>query len=159
MNYEVREKPAVRLVGKEWDVSTRDGENFRVIPGYWEQTMKDGSLQKLMAAASTGGLFAGACLGVAFDIDDANDRLKYMIGVESTQTDLPAGWSARDVPAMTYAIFKDQGSPLPKAIERTLTRIFQEWFPSTKYEHAEGPEIEVYHDESRFEIWIPVVTQ
>lgn len=159
MNYEVRQEPASRLVGREWDVSTRDGENFRTIPGYWEETMKDGSLQKLMELAKPDGLFAGACLGVAFDIDDANDRLKYMIGVESDQRDLPPGWSAREVPAMTYAIFKDQGSPLPKAIERTLTRIFQEWFPSTKYEHDDGPEIEVYHDESRYEIWIPVVTK
>lgn len=59
---------------------------------------------------------------------------------------------------MTYAVFKDQGTPLRQAIDRTLTRIFQEWFPSTKYEHAGGPEIEVYHDEARFEIWIPVQT-
>lgn len=71
----------------------------------------------------------------------------------------PQGWSVQEFPAVTYAIFKDQGTPLPKAIEKTLTRIFHEWFPSTQYEHAGGPEIEVYHDESRYEIWIPVITQ
>ncbi|MGY3839288.1 GyrI-like domain-containing protein [Bacillus atrophaeus] len=43
-------------------------------------------------------------------------------------------------------------------------RIFSEWFPSTRYEHAEAPELEAYPasgdihaSDHRTEIWIPVV--
>ncbi|MDB5084879.1 MAG: AraC family transcriptional regulator [Bacilli bacterium] len=35
-------------------------------------------------------------------------------------------------------------SSLPGAIQEVWGRIFQEWFPATGYQHAGGPELEVY---------------
>ncbi|MHA7767717.1 AraC family transcriptional regulator [Bacillus atrophaeus] len=59
---------------------------------------------------------------------------------------------------------RKEGAPLPGAVQQTWDRIFSEWFPSTGYEHAEAPELEVYPasrdihaSDQRTEIWIPVV--
>jgi AraC family transcriptional regulator len=49
---------------------------------------------------------------------------------------------------------------MPRAIQYVWQRICSEWFPSTVYEHAGGPEFELYpsgnvNDEDyRCEVWI-----
>ncbi len=45
----------------------------------------------------------------------------------------------RTIPAATWAKFTAVG-PLPGAIHALSTRIFEEWFPATAYEHTGGPE-------------------
>jgi len=46
-------------------------------------------------------------------------------------------------------------------IQGVWKRIFPEWFPTSGYEHAGGPELELTYtiSDSKFysEIWIPVV--
>lgn len=159
MNYEITKKPSYRLVGKQWTVSTQNGENFRVIPEHWSRVTKDGTMTALSKRAAKEGLFSGACLGVAVDFDDANEEFTYLIGVESDARDLPSDWHELVVDSMTYAVFKDQGYPLSGALKKTFNRIYQEWFPSTGYERAVGPEVEVYLDDNRYEVWIPVETR
>lgn len=52
---------------------------------------------------------------------------------------------------------------MPNAIQQAWSRIFQEWFPATGYEHTGGPEFELYlpgrpdAEDYRCEIWIPVM--
>ncbi|KAB8138124.1 AraC family transcriptional regulator, partial [Gracilibacillus oryzae] len=52
---------------------------------------------------------------------------------------------------------------MPDAIQNVWKRIFSEWFPSTGYEHADAPELEVYYPgdpasaDYRSEVWIPVI--
>ncbi len=159
MNYEINRKPQYRLIGTQWTVSTRDGENSRVIPGYWNQIMKDGTFTRMAKQAEPHGVFSGSCVGLALDFDDAKEQFTYMIGIERDTQEPAPGWVALTIESMTYAVFKDQGSPLSKAIKKTFTRIFQEWFPSTGHEHADGPEVEVYHHRDSYEVWIPVVTR
>ena len=45
--------------------------------------------------------------------------------------------------------------PKTKELER---RVVTEWLPTSGYEYAEGPDVEVYLDPecTRFEVWIPV---
>ena len=52
---------------------------------------------------------------------------------------------------------------MPDAMPRVWERIFSEWFPATGYEHAGGPEMEVYlsdadpsSEDYYSEIWIPI---
>lgn len=54
--------------------------------------------------------------------------------------------------------------PMPDAIQKVWERIFAEWFPATGYEHAGGPELEVYPidgevtaEDHHCEVWIPIV--
>ena len=157
VDYRVEKKPGFRLIGKEWRVSTRDGENFRVIPGYWDQTVKDGTLAALMEHAKADGLFRGSCLGIATDVDFAAETLTYIIGVESDSTDLLERWVGRSFEPATYAVFAGEGKD-GSAIQGTIKRVFQEWFPATSYEHTSGPEVEVYLDQTHHEFWVPVKT-
>ncbi len=52
---------------------------------------------------------------------------------------------------------------MPHAIQNIWSRIFEEWFPSVGFEHADAPELEVYplgdlsSKDYKCEIWIPVV--
>jgi len=47
------------------------------------------------------------------------------------------------VPAATWGIFEAHG-PLPGSIQGVMPRIFNEWFPSSGWEHADAPELEIY---------------
>ncbi|RXT07959.1 hypothetical protein EIZ39_11120 [Ammoniphilus sp. CFH 90114] len=52
-------------------------------------------------------------------------------------------FTLRTIPAATWAVFTSIG-PMPGAIQQVWSNIFQEWFPSTGYQHSGRPELEVY---------------
>jgi AraC family transcriptional regulator len=58
-------------------------------------------------------------------------------------------------------VFEVHG-PMPDAIQEVWKQIFSEWFPSSHYEHAGTPDLEVYSDgnptgpDYYSEIWIPL---
>ena len=69
-----------------------------------------------------------------------------------------------EVPALTWAIFptgEHTDEETTEAIQAVWKRIYPEWFPTSGYEHADGPEFEMYHNlgNGRYvsEVWIPVV--
>ena len=65
------------------------------------------------------------------------------------------------IPASTWAVFYQEG-PLMK-VQELETRIVTQWLPTSGYEYANAPEIELYFnsdpDNARFEIWLPVMRQ
>jgi AraC family transcriptional regulator len=157
MNYRIEEKEAFTIDGLAIRTTCENGENMRRIPLFWEECNRNGS-QARLASAAADGLLLGACL----DMKPGQDELTYMIGA---RTDLPEpaeGFSRQTIPAFTWAIFPSVG-PLPGAIQGVIQRIFQEWFPSAGYEHAGGPELEVYplgdttSEHYRCEVWVPIV--
>lgn len=156
MEIHVEAKPAFRLIGKRWRVSTKEGANFRIIPGYWDQVMEDGTFNALYEKALVEGLFQGAILGACFNNNSEQQVFDYMIAVESDQEVLLPDWESHRVEANTYAIFKNQGSPLPQAIQATFKYIYEDWFAVNPYHPGEGVEMEVYLEDNAFEIWIPV---
>jgi AraC family transcriptional regulator len=96
-------------------------------------------------------------------MDEEKDIFTYAIGVEKPAAKAaPAGFAILHIPAATWAIFESVG-PMPKAIQDVTVKIFKEWFPSTGYEHAAVPELEVYlpgnpdAPDYRCQVWIPIV--
>ncbi|MFD1414669.1 GyrI-like domain-containing protein [Oceanobacillus jeddahense] len=77
------------------------------------------------------------------------------------QNETPDQLEATKIPASKWAIFEVRGA-MPDAIQKAWQQIFSEWFPSSSYEHAGTPELEVYLDgdatkeDYYSEIWIPV---
>jgi Cft2 family RNA processing exonuclease len=67
-----------------------------------------------------------------------------------------------EVSASTWAVFESVG-PFPDTLQNIWGRIYSEWFPSSNYEQAEGPEIlwnegkDVTSPTFKSEIWIPVL--
>lgn len=49
---------------------------------------------------------------------------------------------------------------MPKSIQEIEKRIITEWFPTSGYEYADAPDIELYLNQdptnAKFEVWIPI---
>lgn len=157
MDYRIVERDGFEVVGKCIPVSMKDGENFGTIPQFWRECYKDGTIDKLHAIAPNKDLL-GVCMGVDHD----NETFTYAIAVENRTAPEVEQFETRNIPPATWAVFTSVG-PLPGAIQKVWTKIFQEWFPATGYEHAGGPELEVlpagddFADDYRCEVWIPIV--
>jgi AraC family transcriptional regulator len=153
MDYKIVKKDAVPLIGMSRSFSTVDGANFRDIPKFWEETMQDGSYDKLCKLAE-GGQYSG-CFGICMDFDEDADKFNYVIAVSGTKEE--GKFKKFTVPADTYAVF----GPVPLAdLQNLWKRIFSEWVPATEYEISYGPQVEYYFpggdDAVPCEVWIPI---
>lgn len=87
-------------------------------------------------------------------------ELDHYIGVAST-TNSAAKFDVLPISAGTWAVFEAKG-PFPETLQSVWGKIYSEWFPSSGYETAEGPEIlwnespDTSLPDYRSEIWIPV---
>lgn len=87
-------------------------------------------------------------------------ELDHYIGAATTE-ECTDGLSKLDVPRLTWTVFEAVG-PFPDTLQQVWGRIYSEWFPTSSYEQAEGPEIlwneskDVTSEAFRSEIWIPV---
>ncbi len=87
-------------------------------------------------------------------------ELDHYIGVATTH-ESPESFFSLEVPASTWAVFEAVGS-FPDTLQNVWGRIYSEWFPSSNYEQAKGPEIlwieekELTSQAIKSEIWIPV---
>lgn len=156
MNYKIIEKESFEVVGKQRKITTAGGENFKLVPEFWDDCMKDGSYQWISSRAGKLGV-----LGICKDLHNFNEGFNYMIGIEKIKETLPKGFISATIPAATWAVFESIG-PLPEAIQDVTRRIFSEWMPSTGYQHDCAPELEVCPEgdinssDYRCEVWIPI---
>lgn len=163
MDYRIEKLDAFNVIGKRKQVSKPGSADAAAdITAFWTQCGADGSTQRICsyfpAEPKLGGL-----LGICFSSEMESHRFPYGIGVEYD------GRPVKDddleiltIPAHTYAVFTCRGE-MPKAFQETYGKIVSEFFPqSTRYEYAEGIELEVYPSEDvtnpnySCEIWIAV---
>lgn len=155
MNYRIENKDTFRIVGVKAHYEMNVEENFAQIPQFWQETVQSGAFAKLfplMNREPAGILGVSTCMnGKDFD---------YYIAVASDQ-DAPEGMEAYTVPPCTWAIFTCVG-PMPSAIQTLQKRIVSEWLPTSGYEYANAPDIEVYYEgnqqaqDYRCEVWLPI---
>jgi AraC family transcriptional regulator len=87
-------------------------------------------------------------------------ELDHYLGAATTENG-PDHLAKLEVPASTWAVFESVG-PYPSALQNVWGRIYSEWFPSSSYELAPGPEMlwnegkDTSSPTSRSEIWRPV---
>ena len=151
MNYRIETKDAFRIIGVSAPLSKELEQNFMVVPQMWQEAAMNGTIQKLagMMDAPPMGL-----LGVSACNDD--EQWKYFIAVSSTKNN--SEFEECTVPASTWAIFT--GSGKNHSIQELEQRIITEWLPTSGYEYANAPDIEVYLNpdpqNAQYEVWIPV---
>ncbi|MCM3585562.1 AraC family transcriptional regulator [Mesobacillus maritimus] len=157
MDYKIVEKESFSVVGKSIRTSTIGGENNRNIAAFWKESNQNGFVSELAKNCGSLGL-----IGICMDFDREQENLTYLIGAEKKIEQIPDGCEEREIPAASWAVFPVTGA-MPDAMPRVWDRIFSEWFPSTGYEHADGPEMEVYlssgdpsSEDYYSEIWIPI---
>lgn len=153
MDYRIEKKEAFRIIGISAPLESEIEKNFESVPAMWGKAAQDGTIQKLCAKMNSqpqGVLGVSTCNGKAED-------WKYYIAVASTMQ--AEDFEEYTVPAFTWAIFNGTGTGI--SIQQMEQRIVTEWLPTSGYEYANGPDVEVYIDpnpeDTKYEVWIPVI--
>ncbi|MBN2534511.1 MAG: AraC family transcriptional regulator [Spirochaetales bacterium] len=163
MNFKIKTLESFKVAGKSFLVSSVDEANLKTIPAFWKECNRDGTMEKIVAIAgkSKAGILSGATAAVlCYKETDTEENWSYLAGAETSREE--PGMETITIPARTWAIFESVG-PMPDAIQHVWKRIFSEWFPSSNYEHARSPELELYpggdcnSPDYYCEVWIPVV--
>ena len=150
MEYRIEERDAFRVAGFAMRGPMSLEACFEQVPAFWEQTA--GEIPRLAAMIDGSGpmgiLGVSACDGGRFS--------GYYIAA-ATGSPVPEGMEEYTVPAGTWAVFPCCG-PMPQAMQDLQRRIVGEWLPSSGYEYAEAPDIEIYSaDNHHNEVWLPIV--
>jgi AraC family transcriptional regulator len=154
MEYRIVEKESFHVTGKGIRVTTAGGQNKNDITHFWSEVTSNGVAGQICEQAENDEM-----MGICMEFDHPNETFTYFIGAESKKDS--GTFDSKEIPAAIWAVFTSVG-PMPQAIQNVWQRIFSEWFPSTGYEHAGGPEFELYpsgnvNDEDyRCEVWIPI---
>ncbi|WP_416825260.1 AraC family transcriptional regulator [Ectobacillus polymachus] len=156
MKYNVVERDTFQVAGVKREFSVVNGENLIGIPKFWDEVNQDGTCEKICKLNN--GTIKGA-LGVCA-AGSNKQAIDYWVAVDHDGK-LPEGMESLIIPASKWVVFEVHG-PMPDAIQAAWKKIFSEWFPTSGYEHADAPELEVYpdgdvsHPDYYSEIWIPV---
>ncbi len=152
MNYRIEKKDAFRIIGVSSPLSKEMEHNFTIVPKMWQEAAMNGTIQQLAKMMDTepyGLLGVSAC-------GDEEDW-KYFIAVSSAKE--RGRFDEYTVPASTWAVFPGEGTN--QSIQELEQRIVTEWLPSSGYEYANAPDIEVYLNpdpqNAKYEVWIPVI--
>jgi AraC family transcriptional regulator len=162
MDYKIIDKPAFTIIGNGLRVSTKDGENMRAIPQFWD-CMTDGTFGRLQALKTDAGVLGEVMLGVCTDFASDMSAFTYLIAVEAVPgTSAAADLVVRDVQALTWAVFDGKGA-MPEAIQNVWGTVMGEFLPSGEYAHGPGPDLELYPEGDPddpgyvFQVWVPVI--
>lgn len=151
MNFKIENKKSMRILGKSCPLSKVLEENFATIPHEWDKALENGMLQNLYTLMNQQ---PKGLLGVSVHNDK---EWKYFIAVSSTEVDTP--FEEYEIPAATWAIFSGRGNNI--SLQDLERRVITEWLPTSGYEYAEIPDIEVYikadPNDAVYEYWLPVV--
>lgn len=151
MDYRIETKEAFRITGISAPLEKEIEKNFMVVPQLWQKVAQNGMIEKLaqMMDAQPMGL-----LGVS--VCNEQEQWRYYIAVASSKEEEELDEYV--VPAATWAIFPGEGTNA--SVQELERRIVTEWLPTSGYEYADAPDIEVYLNadpqNAKYEVWIPV---
>lgn len=153
MEYRIEKKEAFRIVGVSVALEHDIEQNFNTVPQAWQKAAMEGTLQVL------GGIMDVNIPGI-LGVSSCNEETdwKYYISTASKQP-VPEGMEEFIVPAATWAIFHGKGTNT--SMQDLERRIVVEWLPTSGYEYANAPDVEVYlnadPNNCEYEVWIPVI--
>lgn len=154
MKYRIEKKSAFKVMGVSRMFSYESANTD--IPKYWDEIHVRAEVRPVK------GMY-----GICFDEEMAGNQFRYMIADDLQTEDVAKKHLEEyEVPEHTWAIFPCTG-PMPLTLQEVNRRIFSEWLPVSKYEIAEGYNIEYYSNPAEFEggtqdqeyyteVWIPV---
>lgn len=153
MDYRVETKEAFRIIGISTPLEKDIEKNFEEVPLLWQKAAMDGTIPHLAGLMNSQPM---GILGVSACTEGSEDWRYYIAAASTLPTD---SFEEYTVPAATWAIFSGQGTG--QSIQELERRIVSEWLPTSGYEYANAPDVEVYLDpnpaSTKYEVWIPVV--
>jgi AraC family transcriptional regulator len=161
MNYRIVKKGPFSIVGIKKRVPIIFNGVNPEIAAMWQSLNEDMIRQlKELANIEPKGIIS-ASTNFSEGRMEEKGELDHFIGVATTK-ECPANLTQLEVSDSTWAVFEAVG-PFPDTLQNVWGRIYAEWFPSSNYEQAEGPEIlwneskDVTSPTFKSEIWIPVI--
>lgn len=158
ISYKIVPQKAYELCGIVRNIPVSPEESNKLITSFWEENIQNGVLGQFHRDI---GLAYDVCLNTAL-FDREPDMFKYMICYERPRFGVPNGYSSLSVPPHTWAVFstpEHSARENTESIRHLRERIFAEWFPTSGYMLANGPEFEIFKKESNqfvIDIWIPI---
>lgn len=155
MEYRIVKQPGFQVVGRTIQLDMQISEEKRIIPAFWQQCERDGTLDSLRTLNGNQELL-GIC---SSNYEDEVQR--YMVAAKYDGPTLSMAYESFHIPASTWSVFQSTG-PMPTALHNVWNNIVEDWFPATGYQHTGGPELEVYGEgdyrteDYKCEIWIPI---
>ncbi|ARU60767.1 AraC family transcriptional regulator [Tumebacillus avium] len=161
MNYRIVEKEAFRIVGLMKRVPIIFNGVNPEIAAMWS-SLDAALIQQLKSLSNLepSGIISASANFSEGRMEERGE-LDHYIGAATTHAP-PDSLACLEVPASTWAVFESVG-PFPDTLQDVWGRIYSEWFPSSSYQQAPGPEIlwnadkDVTSPTFKSEIWIPVV--
>ncbi|MCM3785101.1 AraC family transcriptional regulator [Neobacillus mesonae] len=161
MDYRIVKKEAFRIVGFYKRVPILFSGVNPEIASLWSQ-LNEQSIRELKALSNIdpAGLISASTHFSEGRMEEKGE-LDHYIGAATT-LGAPSHYNVLEVPASTWAVFEAAGT-FPDKLQEVWGRIYADWFPSSNYEIAPGPEL-LWNESKdtslpnyRSEIWIPVV--
>ena len=138
MSYHIEQKVGIRIVGIRIPLVDDAEENMRIVPVFWEETLrKDGGISEI-AALSSGN--PNGILGVT--VYHNPQDIYYYIAVSSDQP-VPEGMKEFVIPEAMWVVFENDGI-FKEDVQSVFRRFLTEFLPFSGYEYAGLPDVEVY---------------
>lgn len=160
LNYRIIEKESFKVFGVDFETTIVDNALYKEIPEFCDRIWTDGTHHKINKFL--GHPKMNMLHGIHFDLKEDGSR-KYMMGWETSNSDIPNEYKIVEIPSCTFAVFEGKGNSLNRfAIGDLWKRIYLEWFPTSEFEEVESAYIEKYfwddnkYDDYNCEVWVPV---
>lgn len=160
MNYRIEEKGSFEMFGVSTEINAVDNGQYMEVPMFWQKCIANGTVARIH---EVGGISEDTNVHAAL-YNFREGIFSYMICYHMPKGGVPTGYDRLLVPPLTWAVFssgectEEDGT---EKIQNIWKRIYPEWFPTSGYEHADGPELEMYFNQGNGtyieEVWIPVV--
>ncbi len=159
MDYRIVDKEAFYIVGFKKRITMQ----FKGVNPQMDEVVQKLTPEVIAELKSLCDVEPKGILSVSSNFENRTEEgtaLDQYIGV-ATSKPYDGGYSLLPVPASTWAVFKAVGS-FPDALQKTWAGIYAEWFPTSGFESAEGPEIlwnespDTSKTDYKSEIWVPV---
>jgi len=158
IRYQIMQKPAFEVCGIKADIVVDPERMNAQITKFWEDNIDSGVVGRFHRDI---GLDYNTPLNAAL-FNYSPSMFSYMICYDSPSDSVPAGYFVLPVPSLTWAVFytaKHPGHLTTRVVRRMRERILLEWFPTSGYTQAVGPEFEMFKKDNGIfvvEVWIPI---
>lgn len=165
MNWRIEEKESFEVFGIERVFGNDQGGE---VPAFWTECHQNGSYEKLFDDA--GGIRVshderrGVCTinAICGYRNTGETSFPYMLCAFKNDKCKTDSYTTALVPKYTWAIFRSNYSDtIGLQIPQLFSRAYSEWLPSSGYDKADGPDLEIYGvaDNGKYfeEVWLPVI--
>lgn len=161
MNWRIEEKEAFEVFGIE---RIFNNDETGKVPAFWTECHTNGEYERLFQAAGGVKATRGPCVvnAVCGYCEPGENTFPYMICAFVKDGCKVDGFKVVQIPKTTWAIFRsNETDTIGLQIPQLFSRAYSEWLPSSGYDKALGPDMEIYGiaDSGKYyeEVWLPVV--